>query len=132
MKKTIYRNNRKPTEKLAGPHNERRLPSKNYNRGKNGREKEKTKTENDVTGLDDERGLQQVEGESWTSWLMAPLNVRTCLGRQRTKKKEVPSIDMQIAYWSLKSEDQTNEVSVICRNFKSLFGRSPDSLLLYI
>jgi len=37
--------------------------------------------------LDDERGLQQVEGESWTSWWMAPLGVRTCLGRQRTKKK---------------------------------------------
>ena len=52
---------------LHGPHNERRLHSKNYNRGKNGREKEKRKAENGVTGLDDERGLQQVEGESWTS-----------------------------------------------------------------
>src|SRR6218665_432532 len=62
------RNNQKPTEKLAGPHNERRLPSKNYNRGKNGRYKEKRKTKNDVTGLDAERGLQQVEGESWGSW----------------------------------------------------------------
>jgi len=31
-----------------------------------GSKKEKRKTENDVTGLDDERGLQQVEGESWT------------------------------------------------------------------
>src|SRR6218665_226722 len=58
-----------------------------YNRGKNGREKEKRKTKNDVTGLDAERGLQQVEGESWGSWGMAPLDVRTCLGRQRTKKK---------------------------------------------
>ena len=35
MKKLTYRNNPKPTEKLAGPHNERGLPSKNYNRGKN-------------------------------------------------------------------------------------------------
>ena len=41
------KNNPKPTEKLAGPHNERRLPSKNYNRGEDGREKEKRKTEND-------------------------------------------------------------------------------------
>lgn len=50
-----------------GPHNQRRLPSKKYNRGENGREKEKSKIENDVIGLDDERGLglQQVEGESW-------------------------------------------------------------------
>src|SRR6218665_925656 len=30
-KKITDRNNQKPTEKLAGPHNERRLPSKNYN-----------------------------------------------------------------------------------------------------
>ena len=56
------------TEKLAGPHNESTLHSKNYNRGNNVREKEKRKTENDATGLDDERGLQQVEGESWTLW----------------------------------------------------------------
>src|SRR6218665_334039 len=86
-KKITDRNNQKPTEKLAGPHNERRLPSKNYNRGKNGREKEKRKTKNDVTGLDAERGLQQVEGESWGLWSMAPLDVRTCLGRQKTNKK---------------------------------------------
>jgi len=47
-----------------------------YNRGKNGRENEKRKTENDVTGMDDERGLQQVEGETWTSWRrMAPLDM---------------------------------------------------------
>ena len=63
-KKITSRNNPKPTEKLAGPHNERRLHYKNYNRGKNGREKEKTKTKNDVTGLDAERRLQHVEGES--------------------------------------------------------------------
>ena len=50
-------------DRLAGPHNERRLPSKNYNRGKNGMEKEKRKTKNDVTRLDAERGLQQVDGD---------------------------------------------------------------------
>src|SRR6218665_1175257 len=77
-KKITDRNNQKPTEKLAGPHNERRLPSKNYNRGKNGREKEKRKTKNDVTGLDAERGLQQVEGErsghrgEWRHWTYEP------------------------------------------------------------
>ena len=49
-------NNPKPTEKLAGPFNQRSLSSKNYNLGKNGRGKEKWKTENDITGLDDERG----------------------------------------------------------------------------
>src|SRR6218665_4084359 len=32
-----------------------------YNRGKNGMEKDKRKTENYVTGLGDERGLQQGE-----------------------------------------------------------------------
>jgi len=52
---------------IVDENNERGLPTKNYNRGKNGREKEKRKAENGVTGLDDERGLQQVEGESWTS-----------------------------------------------------------------
>jgi len=67
-KKITYRNNPKPTEKLAGSHNERRLPSKNYNRGQNGREKEMRKIKNDVTGLDAERGLQQFEGESWRLW----------------------------------------------------------------
>src|SRR6218665_1336952 len=41
MKKITYGNNPKATEKLAVPHTERRLPSKNYNRGKNGREKER-------------------------------------------------------------------------------------------
>jgi len=35
---------------------------------KHGREKGKRKTENDVTGLNDERGLQEVEVESWISW----------------------------------------------------------------
>jgi len=29
---------------------------------------EKRKTENDIIRLDDDKGLQQVEGESWTSW----------------------------------------------------------------
>jgi len=67
LRTIIEGNNPKPTEKLVGPHNERKLPAKNYNRGKNGREKEKKKTENDVIGLDDERRLQQDEGESWTS-----------------------------------------------------------------
>jgi len=38
-------NNPKLREKLARPHNARRLLSKNYNRGKNGREEEKRKTE---------------------------------------------------------------------------------------
>jgi len=45
-------------------HNERRLPSKNYNRGKNGREKEKRKTEND-----DERGLHQIVLNSFLDFL---------------------------------------------------------------
>jgi len=43
-KRSLVGINPKPTEKLAGPHNKRRLPSKNYNRGKHGREKEKRKT----------------------------------------------------------------------------------------
>ena len=55
--------------------------------GKNGREKEKRKTENDVTGLDDESGLQQVEGESWTSWWMAQLD-RTNLPRKAENQEE--------------------------------------------
>ena len=63
-----YRNKPKLTEKLVGPHNEKRLSSKNYmymyKRRNNGKGKEKRKTENDVTGLDDERRLQQVEGVS--------------------------------------------------------------------
>ena len=45
-------------------------------------EKEKRKTKNDVTGLDDEIRLQQVEGESWRHWTHEPA------GRQRTKKKK--------------------------------------------
>ena len=57
-----------PTEKLVVPHNERGLHSKVYNRWKNGREWVKRNTENVVIGLDDEGGLQQVEGEGWTSW----------------------------------------------------------------
>ena len=52
-----------------------------YNRGKNGMEKHKRMIENNVIGLDDERGFQQVEGESWTSWQMESLDVRTCLER---------------------------------------------------
>jgi len=45
----------------------RGLLGKNYNREKNVRKKDKRKTESNVIGLDNERGLQQVEGESWTS-----------------------------------------------------------------
>jgi len=33
-----------------------------------GRMEEKRKTENDVTEMDEESELQQVEGEIWTSW----------------------------------------------------------------
>src|SRR6218665_170525 len=55
MKKICYRNNPKPIEKLFEPHNERGLPSKNYNRGKNGRE------ESGFIELDDERGLQKLK-----------------------------------------------------------------------
>ena len=46
-------------------HNKRRLPSKNYNRGKNGGE-DKRKAENNIIGLYDEGELQQVEKESPT------------------------------------------------------------------
>ena len=49
------RNNPTPSEKLVGLFNEERLLSQNYNRGKNGREKYKRKTENNVIGKDDER-----------------------------------------------------------------------------
>ena len=57
--------------------NERRLSSKNYNRGKNGRENEKRKTENDVTGLDDEgsyRKLKERAGHrgEWRHWTYEP------------------------------------------------------------
>jgi len=68
-------NNPKPTEKLVGQHNDRGLPSRNYNRGKNGSEKDKRKTKSDVIGLDDERGLQQVEVERWIAWRMASFDV---------------------------------------------------------
>src|SRR6218665_528695 len=81
MKKITYRNNPKLTEKLAGSHNERRLPSKNCNRGKN-RRGEKRKAENDVTG----RGVvihwlsRRLSSEG--SWVRSPLyQPRRDLGR---------------------------------------------------
>ena len=48
MKEITYRNNPKPTEKLVGPHNERGLPSKNYNQWKNGRQNDKRQTKNGI------------------------------------------------------------------------------------
>ena len=45
-------------------------------------------TDNDVIGLDDEKGLQWVKGGSWTSWRMASLDVRTWIKGQRTKKQK--------------------------------------------
>src|SRR6218665_1002530 len=72
---------------MVGSHNEGEIcPSNNYNRGKSGGRKEKRRTENDVIGLDDEGGLQQVEGKSRTMRPMETMDVRTCLGKQRTKK----------------------------------------------
>ena len=53
--------------------------------GKNRIRKYNRKVENDVIGLDDERGLYQVEGAIQTSWRMASLDERYCLERQRTK-----------------------------------------------
>jgi len=41
--------------------------------------------------MDDEKGLQQVEAESWTSWW---IDLRACLGRKRTKKKKKKKIMM--------------------------------------
>ena len=61
--------------------------SKSYARGKNGREKDKRKLENDVIGLDDEGELQQAEGESRTTLRMVTLDARTFLGRQRTREE---------------------------------------------
>jgi len=46
------------------PHNED--GTKNYHREKNRVGKDKRKTENDVMGLDDDGGLEQVEGGSPT------------------------------------------------------------------
>ena len=54
MKTIPERNNHKT---MVGPHNESTLPPKNYTWGKNGGEEDKGKTENDVTGLNDEGGL---------------------------------------------------------------------------
>jgi len=31
----------------------------------------------------------KLKGESWTLWGLAPLDVWTCLGRQRTKRKKI-------------------------------------------
>lgn len=45
-------------------------------------------TENDVIEPNDESRLQQIERESWTSWGMTSLDVRTYQGRQRTNKKK--------------------------------------------
>jgi len=56
-------------------------------------EKKKTKTENDVTGLDDERGLLQVEGERVDIVVNGNIGrIRTCPRRQRTKKKHIANI----------------------------------------
>ena len=54
-----------------------RLPSKNYNRGKNGREKEKRKTKNDVSGLDAEKDYSKLKEKSgdrgeWRHWPYEP------------------------------------------------------------
>ena len=76
--------------------------------------REERKTKNDVTELDVERGLQQVEGESWRSWWMAPLDVRTCLGRQRTKKKPFCSNDCSDNCWFSDSCDEYFIYSGIC------------------
>jgi len=82
-------NNRKLTEKLAGPRYERRFPFKNCNLVKNVGEKEKRKAKNDVTELDDERGLQQVEGELDIVVNGAIGHTNLPIGRQRTKKTHV-------------------------------------------
>jgi len=44
---------------LDGTYNERGLTSKINNRRKNGGSKRKGKTKTKITGLDDERGIQQ-------------------------------------------------------------------------
>ena len=53
MKNEIDRNNQKPTQKMAGLRNERKLPTKSHNRRKNGGKEDKRKTKNDATRLDD-------------------------------------------------------------------------------
>src|SRR6218665_1077074 len=69
--------------------------SKNYNRGNNGKEKKGGRPR--IMLLDDERGLQQVERESRTSWSTvengAIGRIRTWLGRQKTMKKKCNSIE---------------------------------------
>ena len=50
--------------------------------------KDKRKTENDVNGLDNELGLQQVKEESRTTGRMVPLDVQTYQGRKRNKEED--------------------------------------------
>ena len=56
--------------------------------------KDKKKTENQV--IDDERGLQQVEGQSWTLRRMASLDVRTRLGRQEEQEEDFQTLNTAI------------------------------------
>src|SRR6218665_2480052 len=112
MKKVTYRYKQKLIEKLVGPHNKLGHSSKDYNRGKNGREKDKRKTEKDVSRLDDEIRLQQIKGESWAPCRMASLDVRAGLGSQRTTKKKsltAPEMNMFIHKIRLNSAENPSK-----------------------
>jgi len=60
-------NNSKTTKKLVGLHNEFSF-LRTIIEGRMKGKRQYWNTENDVIGLDGERGLHQVEGESCTSW----------------------------------------------------------------
>lgn len=70
-------NNHKSTGKVAGPHNERRLPPKLHCRRKNGWEEDRRKTASDATRLDDAGELQkwnEIAGgrDVWRKWTLDP------------------------------------------------------------
>src|SRR6218665_140779 len=72
-----------PVARLREPGSKPKIPHK------------KRMTENDVSGLDDERRLPQVEGESWTSWCGASgrmnLPKKNDTEEKTKKKKKKPS-----------------------------------------
>src|SRR3984885_13107741 len=89
--KNYDRDDTESTEKMDGPHLEKRQQyAEKHHRGKDGGKKRKRKTENYATRLDDRRGrIRRKEEKGTKQREMASMDIRTCMLKAENERRRI-------------------------------------------